>query len=102
MATSRLEQLQQKFGFKRAATGDSRQRRKDYLGARRRLNLRISEGLARDLEVLKLAGGFDKNSFCEKVLRDAVDRHLRETRSQFANGAWEVIVRCAERADDKG
>jgi len=34
-------------------------------------------------------------------LRTAVDDHLRETRSQFANGAWEVIVRCAERADDK-
>ena len=83
------------------AAGD-RQRRKDYLGQRRRLNLRISDALARDLEVLKLAGGFDKNSFCEKVLRVAVDQHLRETRSQFANGAWEVIVRCAERADDKG
>lgn len=71
-------------------------RRKDFKGARRRLNLRLSEELARDLDVLQLAEGLEKNAFCEEVIREAVDRRLASIRQRLGEQAWGELVGRAE------
>lgn len=74
-----------------------RKKRSDYLGDRMRINLRVKSTLARDLQVLKMAGLIEKNGFCERVIEEAVAHKMREARAEIGASAWEVIVRCAER-----
>lgn len=77
---------------KRAAP---RGRRQDYKGERARLNLRISAELARDLELLRLATGVDKNVVCEDILRSVIAERVAAEKQRLGTAAWEVIARCA-------
>lgn len=69
-------------------------RRRDYKGERRRLNLRLPAAIVDDLDVLCLAARVDKNSFCEDLLRQALDRQLPELRSKFTPEEWAALQRC--------
>ena len=90
--SSRLARLRERF--KRSQDGGKR-RRNDYLGKRQRVNLRVKEDIARGLEILKLANGVDKNSFCESAIGEAVDEELRHLRERLGEKEWETIVRRA-------
>ena len=67
------------------------ERRLDYKGARGRLNLRVRDALLDDLELVKLAGGGDKNSFCEALLLEGVRRKLQELRESHDETTWAVL-----------
>ena len=72
-------------------------RRVDFKGLRFRLNLRVGMDLSKDLQIIKMATGEAKNSFCERVLKDAITRTLTEIRAQYDDSAWQAISDCAER-----
>lgn len=95
--TSRLEELRRRF--EGTAESRRRRRRKDYLGNRGRLNLRVSEEVARGLEILKVASGVDKNGFCERVIGAAVTEQLEALRLKLGEEKWEAIVRSAGRRE---
>lgn len=105
--TTNLARLRLKFGGG-APTQETpvaeglRKKRSDYLGDRMRINLRVKSTLARDLQVLKMAGLIEKNGFCERVIEEAVTQKMREARAEIGASAWEVIVRCAERKNTLG
>lgn len=88
---SRLDELKARF----EVSVQPRRRRKDYRGRRARVNLRVSRDLGHALEVLRLAGGSDKNSFCENAIGEAVDEELRLLRERLGEKEWESIVRRA-------
>ena len=73
-----------------------RQRRKDYKGSRCRLNLRLDQALAEDLNILQLAEGIEKNTFCEEVIHAAVNKRLIELRGKLGEEAWGEVVRRAK------
>lgn len=89
------EQLIRKFaGFK---APEGRTRRFDYKGVRKRMNLRITEEIAINLQIIKLATGEDKNTYCERTLRDAIDSKLTELKSRHDPATWETFLKVARR-----
>lgn len=71
-------------------------RRPDYKGERQRLNLRLDEDVAADLQVIKVVSGVDKNTFCETVLREAIRNRIRELQAQHDAAAWDALTKCAK------
>ena len=101
--SSARERFKQRFSTKKGEENKiasraeiRRQRRKDYKGSRRRLNLRLDKGLADDLDILQLAEGIEKNTFCEEVIHAAVNKRLDEVRVKLGEQAWEEMVRRAK------
>ncbi|WP_141694015.1 hypothetical protein [Methyloligella halotolerans] len=82
--SSRLSQLRRRFRFVAGEKGQGR--RRDYRGDRVRLNLRVSEGLGRQLDELKRLSGTDKNVFCERAIEQAVRDALVAARSETTEG----------------
>jgi trans-2-enoyl-CoA reductase len=89
-ATSRLAELKSRF---QGVVLRPKKRRKDYRGERLRVNLRVSEEVGRALEILKAAGGLDKNSFCERAIGAAAAEELKQLRNKVGGQAWKEIVR---------
>lgn len=81
-------------GFK---VPEGRTRRFDYKGARKRMNLRITEEIAASLQLIKLATGEDKNTYCERTLKEAIDNKLAELKAKHDPAAWEALVKVAKR-----
>jgi len=71
-------------------------RRADYKGERRRLNLRLSLEVMKRLQLIKVVSGVAKNSFCEKVIEEAIDKRVKELQAEYDTATWEALVRCAE------
>lgn len=71
-------------------------RRADYKGERRRLNLRLSLDVMKRLQLIKMVSGEAKNTFCEKVIEEAIDKRVKELQAQHDAATWEALVRCAE------
>lgn len=71
-------------------------RRADFKGYRMRLNLRIPEPMATNLQIIKLVTGEAKNGFCERVLTEAVETTIEELKSKHGEEAWAAIESCAK------
>lgn len=84
--------------FARVFTAAKPVRRTDYKGTRYRINLRIGIELAAQLQVLKLATGEDKNSYCERVLQDAISRDIAAERVKHDAEGWKALVASATKA----
>jgi hypothetical protein len=97
MSESRKAVLEKFAGVRRAP---DLTRRPDYKGERQRLNLRLGEDIAADLQIIKVVSGIDKNAFCEAVLRDAIRNRIRELQSQHDAAAWETLTKCARSGKD--
>lgn len=93
MSESRKAVLEKFAGMRRPA---DLTRRPDYKGERQRLNLRLDEDVAADLQVIKVVSGVDKNTFCETVLREAIRNRIRELQAEHDAAAWETLTKCAK------
>lgn len=82
--------------FERLRTKEGTTRRVDYKGLRARLNLRVGAGMSRDLRIIKITTGECKNSFCERILREAIRSKLEEIRTRHDETTWQAICDCAE------
>lgn len=67
-------------------------RRADYKGDRGRLNLRLPTRTLRDLALVKVGKGTDKNAFCEAVIADAARAAVANLQAELSPEAWNVIV----------
>ena len=99
--TELRDRLRQRFAKKTGAVAKARDKRKDYKGQRATLNLRVSQDLMAMLRLIRTAGGEDQNTFCERVLLAAAEARIGELRSGVDEGAWAVIIRCANGPDQK-
>lgn len=84
-----------KFSGLHKPTGKTR--RFDYKGERWRLNLRLGEDLTVSLRMIKLITGEDKNSYCERVLAEAIRLHLDNLKSKHDQSAWQTLEAVATR-----
>jgi hypothetical protein len=71
-------------------------RRPDYKGPRWRLNLRLDEDVAADLQIIKVVSGVPKNTFCQNVLREAIRNRVRELQAEHDAAAWETVIKLAK------
>lgn len=94
MANDRAAVLQKFSGLHVIAR---RQRRIDFKGDRRRVNLRIPEEVLNGLQLIKVATGEDKNSFCERILTEAIRTKIQELRSRHDEAAWQALKDVAQR-----
>lgn len=83
--------------FKSLPTSTKQMRRLDFKGQRYRINLRIGIDLAQQLQLLKIATGEDKNSYCERVLGEAIDRDITAARAKYDDAVWQTMVGHAAR-----
>lgn len=98
--TELKDRLRRRFARPTAQEAGVREKRRDYKGQRSALNLRVSRDLMAMLRLIRTAGGEDQNAFCERVLLTAAEARIGELRSEFDEGAWAVIVRCANGPDE--
>ncbi|WP_414463405.1 hypothetical protein [Hyphomicrobium sp. DY-1] len=84
-----------KFSMLKVGSGSTR--RVDFKGNRARLNLRIEPDVAFNLHIVKLATGENKNSFCERVLAEAIAEKVKELRSRYDDAAWQALADCAKK-----
>ena len=73
-------------------------RRPDFKGDRRRVNLRLPDDICDALDIIRIASGETKNTFCETALREAATKRIGELKGQHDRAAWETIVACAKAA----
>lgn len=95
MTTTR-ESVVRRFAGLVAST--KRPRRTDFKGKRYRINMRIGIELAIQLQILKLVTGEDKNSYCERVLGEAVARDIAVMRERHVKDAWNAIEATAKKS----
>lgn len=98
--TELKDRLRRRFARPTAQEASVREKRRDYKGQRSALNLRVSRDLMAMLRLIRTASGEDQNAFCERVLLTAAEARIGELRSEFDEGAWAVIVRCANGPDE--
>lgn len=83
--------------FRSLPTSTKQMRRLDYKGQRYRINLRIGIHLAIQLQLLKMATGEDKNTYCERVLGEAIEREIAAVRAKYDDTVWQTMAAHAAR-----
>jgi hypothetical protein len=66
---------------------------------RKKITLRPSEEMMRNLVLLKRVLGKDMNGLCLELMADQVSKRLGEARARVSPGEWDVIVKYAEGLD---
>lgn len=94
MASDR-EAVLKKFSGLMAVTKPNR--RVDYKGNRNRINLRMPGDIASGLQLIKLASGEDKNTFCERILKAGITHRLTELKAKHDQAAWQALTDVAGR-----
>lgn len=80
-----------------AAVHVEQTRRADFKGYRARMNLRVPESLSHQLQIIKVVTGEAKNSFCERVIAEAVQQRIIELRAHYGTEVWSAFENSARK-----
>ena len=70
---------------------DPQFRRDDYKGARKQLNVRVSEELIYNLGLLSFTSGITLNDLTNQSLEELVQQELIKIQSQYSDAEWSAL-----------